>query len=342
MQSSGIPLLLPRRRSAINGESSGSGVGMLTPRTGYWSLVAVGVLLLPACATTSRGVKPAEEVAPPAVAASPTRETGFAVLPAAPGQRVARNPPAEPTPAAAPAAVVKPADPVVPKPEVTPPPPDAPLVAAVKALLDNRPEAAVEHLKALDRPNQDLVAQLLPPVVTLSRANLGRAGPVEFGALAGQLETPFDALAAKSDLRIPKAELCSSPVGFGKYRPLPAGHVYKGGTLADVYVEVRNVPSVATWHPDYGEGFVTHLATALRLRDAAGNVVELTDEDRRPVSVLRSVQKEFSRSPVRDYAKAFRFEVPRKPGRYTLTVEFQDPANGRVASRGMSFDVGGS
>ena len=314
---------------------------MLAPRSGYWSLVAVGVLLLPACATTSRGVKPADEVAP-AVAVGPTRGTGFAELPAAPGQRVARNPPTEPTPPTTPAAVVKPAEPAVPKPEAPPPPPDAPLVAAVKALLDNRPEAAAEHLKALDRPNQDLVAQLLPPVVTLSRANLGRAGPVEFGLLAGQLETPLDALAARADLRIPVAVLCSSPVGFGQYRPLPKGHVYKRGTLAEVYVEVRNVPTVFTRHPDFGEGYVTHLTTALRLRDAAGNVVELTDEDRRPVPVLRSVQREFSRSPVRDYFRAFRLAVPDKSGSYTLTVEFQDPATGRVASRGMSFDVGGS
>ena len=141
---------------------------------------------------------------------------------------------------------------------------------------------------------------------------------------------------------IPKAVFCSSPTGFGQYRPLPDGHVYRRGHLAEVYVEVRNVPSAVTRHPEFGDGYVTQLNTALRLRDAAGNVVELTDDSRRPVAVLQSAQKDFSRSPVRDYAKAFRFAVPPKPGRYTLTVEFLDPETGRAVSQSLSFEVGGS
>ena len=222
-------------------------------------------------------------------------------------------------------------------------PPDAPLVAAVKAHLDNRPEVAADHLKALDRPNQDLLAQLLPTAVALAtKVSLSRAGPVDYGVLASQLETPFKALAAKATLGIPKAVFCSSPSGFGQYRPLPDGHVYRRGSLAEVYVEVRNVPSIFAHHPEFGDGFTTTLNAALRLRDAAGNVVELTDEGRRPVPVLQSVQRDFSRSPVRDYAKAFRFAVPKRDGRYTLTVEFLDPDTGRAVSQSLSFEVGGS
>ncbi len=310
---------------------------MLALRTGCWTLAAVA-LLTPACATTSRNVKPADAPPPTVAVASPT---GFAVLPTAPGQRVARNPTAEP-PVATPAAVAKPPETPPAKVEVAIPPPDAPLVAAIKAYLDNRPEVAADHLKALDRPNAELLAQLLPAVAAASKANLTRAGPVDYGLLAAQLETPYKALAARATLGIPKAVFCSSPIGFGQYRPLPDGHVYRRGHLAEVYVEVRNVPSVLTHDPDLGDGYVTKLNAALRLRDAAGNVVELTDEGRRPVAVLQSAQKDFSRSPVRDYHKAFRFAVPQRPGRYTLTVEFLDPETGRAVSQSLSFEVGGS
>ena len=316
------------------------GVGMVALRTGCWTLAAAAALLLPACAATPRAAKPAD--APPPVSVAVASATGFAELPSVPGQRVARHPAVE-APATTPAAVAKPPETLPPtKVEVAVPPPDAPLVAAVRAYLDNRPEVAADQLKSLDRPNQDLMAQLLPPVVALSRLNLARAGPVDYGVLAAQLETPLKSLAAKATLGIPKAVFCSTPTGFGQYRPLPDGHVYRRGTLAEVYVEVRNAPSLFVRHPEFGDGYLTQLNAALRLRDAAGNVVELTDEGRRPVPVLQSVQKDFSRSPVRDYSKAFRFAVPQKPGRYTLTVEFLDPETGRAVSQSLSFEVGGS
>ena len=312
---------------------------MVALRTGCWTLAAAVALLLPACASTSRAVKPADATPPVSVAAEPVGPTGFAVLPSVPGQRVARNPTPDPPPAT-PAAVAKPPE-TPPRVEVAVPPPDAPLVAALKAYLDDRPEAAADHLKTLDRPNQELLAQLLPTVAKLSRVGLSRAGPVDYGLLAAQLETPLKSLAAKATLGIPKAVFCSSPSGFGQYRPLPEGHVYRRGHLAEVYVEVRNAPSIFTHHPEFGDGFMTTLNSALRLRDAAGNVVELID-DRRLVPVLQSVQRDFSRSPARDYYKAFRFAVPQRPGRYTLTVEFLDPETGRAVSQSLSFEVGGS
>lgn len=314
---------------------------MLAPRT-RWSVLAAAVALgVPACATPSRAVKPAEVTPVASVATTPATE--FAVLPSVPGQRVARHPAAEPVAAPPPAAVaVKPPEQVPVSVAVAPPPPDAPLVAALKAHLDGKPDAAAEFLKALDRPNQELLAQLLPPVVALTRVGLSRAGPVDYGILAAQLETPLKALSAKATLGITKAIFCESPSGFGQYRPLPEGHVYRPGHVAEVYAEVRNVPSLAVKHPQFGAGFLTPLNTALRLRDAAGEVVELLDADRRPVPVLQSVSRDFSRSPVRDYAKWFRFYVPKKSGRYVLSVEFLDPETGRAVSQSLSFDVGGS
>ena len=314
-------------------------------RTGYLTLLAAGTLLLPACATSSRSVKAADADSGPAVTGavqSMARGTGFAELPNAPGERVARNPPADP-PKATTTAVAKPPETSPITVAVPPPVPDAPLVAAVKAYLDNKPDLAAEHLKLLDRPNQEVLQQLLPPVVALSRTNLGRAGPLEIGLLVGQIETPLKALSAKA-LTVSTAEFCSEIGGYGQYTPLPAGHIFRPGTVAEVYLELRNVPSVRVRLPDGTDGYLTHLNWSLRLRDAAGTVVPLTDGDRRQVAVLEAAHKQYSRSPVRDYAKTFRVLVPRTPGRYTLTVEFTDPdpESSRDVRRGMTFQVGGS
>jgi len=314
---------------------------MLAPRL-RWSVLAAAVALgVPACATPLRAVKPPES--PPAVSVATPSSTEFAVLPSVPGQRVARHPAAESAVVTPPAAVaVKPPEPVPVSVAIAPPPPDAPLVAALKAHLDGKPDAAAEFLKALDRPNQELLAQLLPPVVALTRVGLSRAGPVDYGILAAQLETPWKVLSAKATLGITKLTFCESPSGFGQYRLLPEGHAYRRGHVAEVYAEVRNVPSLAVQHPQFGEGYLTKLNTALRLRDAAGSVVEFLDADSRMVPVLQSVGRDFSRSPVRDYYRAFRFKVPQKPGRYVLAVEFLDPEAGRTVSQSLLFEVGGS
>lgn len=312
-------------------------------RTGYLALAAAGTLLLPACAASSRSVKAADADSSPAVvgAVQPAaRGTGFAELPNAPGERIARNPPPDPP---KPVVAAKPPETTPVTVAVVPPPADPPLVAAVKAYLDNKPELAAEHLKSLDRPNQEVLQQLLPPVVALSRTNLGRAGPLEIGLLVGQIETPLKALSAKA-LTVSTAEFCSEIGGYGQYTPLPAGHVFRPGTVAEVYLELRNVPSVRVRLPDGTDGYLTHLNWSLRLRDAAGTAVPLTDGDRRQVAVLEATHKQYSRSPVRDYAKTFRVLVPRTPGRYTLTVEFADPdpESNRGVTRGMTFQVGGS
>jgi hypothetical protein len=312
-------------------------------RTGYLTLLAAGTLLLPACATSSRSVKAAEtDSGPVAIGAvqPAARGTGFAELPNAPGERVARNP-APDAPKATTAAAAKPPETSPITVAVAPPVADAPLVAAVKAYLDNKPESAAEHLKLLDRPNQELMQQLVPPVVALSRTNLGRAGPLEIGLLVGQIETPLKALSSKA-LTVSKAVFCSELGGYGQYTPLADGHVFRPGTVAEVYLELRNVPTVPVRLPDGSDGYLTHLNWSLRLRDAAGTVVPLTDGDRRQVAVLEAAHKQYSRSPVRDYAKTFRVLVPRTPGRYTLTVEFADPESSRGVTRGMTFQVGGS
>jgi hypothetical protein len=104
--------------------------------------------------------------------------------------------------------------------------------------------------------------------------------------------------------------------------------------VAELYVEVRNAPSVPG-----DDGYVTQLACTLQVRDAAGAVVELTDQSRRSVPALAETKRDVTRSPVRDYFLLFRFPVPARPGSYTVAVEVRDPATGRTVSRTLPLRV---
>ena len=214
--------------------------------------------------------------------------------------------------------------------------PDPPLVAAVRAYLNDNPEKAVEHLKSLDGPNQELMLQLIPAVVRASRMDLTHASPTELGLLSGQLRGPAEAMAERSPLILERVCFCRWVKNFGRYDPLPPGHTFRPGSLAELYVEVRNVPSVATQTSAEGDGFVTELACTLQVTDATGTVVPLTDRNRRLVPALTDTKRDFTRSPIRDYFLLFRFPLPDRAGEYTVTVKVLDPAGGREVSRTLT------
>lgn len=285
--------------------------------------------LLPACVLTGKETVPEQ---PPATV-EPVRE--FAVLPRAPGDRVALHSPneAQPVQAQPLAHELDPAEiaPPVPQPlQLTAPPSpapiiaDPPLVAAVRAYLDNRPDLALEHLRALDKPNQELMLQLIPAFVDASRMNLAQPSAVEVSLLMARLEapdSPLAALAGKAQLLASKAVFCRDIRGFGRYTPFPDQRVLRAGQTVYLYVELRNAPSVRTVTPADGEVFETALDCTLQIQDAAGAVVELYDPRvTKLVPVLHDSKRELTRSPLRDYFIAFQFPVPVKPGDYAVTV----------------------
>ncbi len=306
-------------------------------RTVWVTLVAAA---LTGCATTERVERAAVTPSIGGPVVERVTGTAFAELPHAPGDRVLRHPELVEVPTVTP---------TPPKAVETKPPAvfvatpvDPPLVAAVRATLASKPAQAADALRGLEPPNAGLMQELLPPVVELSRADLGRAGPVELGVLTDRVEQALAPLAARGVMTIPKAVFCESLRGYGQYRPLPPGYAYGPGDVAEVYVEVRNVPSVRVEASDGGY-YLTHLRSTLRVRDkATGLAVELTDAEGRPVPALRVEQRDESRSPVRDYFKGFRVPVPQRPGRYVLTVEFLDPDTQRSVSQALTFDVRGS
>ena len=213
------------------------------------------------------------------------------------------------------------------------PAPEQPLVAAVRAYLNNQPERAVSHLNALDPPNQELMLQLIPAVVQASRLDLQRSGPTELGILADQLRETADRLASRAPLVLDRVCFCRRVKNFGRYDPLPVDHRFQRGGLAELYVEVRNAPSVATSDPQQGEGYLTRLACTLQIFDASGAVVPITDRNLNRVPALTETKIDFTRSPIRDYFLLFRFPVPDRPGNYVVSIKVHDPAGGREVSQ---------
>ena len=310
---------------------------MVAYRWGLLLGLAVGALALPACVSGLRSDRNLEpKVSAPAVTPTPVpKKDSFAEFPRAPGQTVLKNPPPVQTPSSTVVSMAN--DPTLPNESqqpspivITPKLPlDPPLVAAVRAYIDKQPELAIEHLKALDPPNQELMLQLIPAIVRASQMNWTRAGPTEVGELLDQLQLPIRGLSGKASLSIDKVVFCSGTAReFGHYQPLPEGYAYKPNDLADLYIEIGNAPSVPTISPTEGEGYSTILNCEFRIREVVDNSAEPLDRNR----LISKPVREFTLSPKRDYHHSLRFAVPSKPGLYILTIEVVDPNRERWRS----------
>ena len=72
-------------------------------------------------------------------------------------------------------------------PMLVSPPPEAPLLAAVRAYTENRPDRAIEIIRTLDKPNQDLVLALMPILARGASADLNN-DPATVAALVDYLK----------------------------------------------------------------------------------------------------------------------------------------------------------
>ncbi len=351
----------------------------MTPTCRCCPAVLLGLVaaFTPACLHVSGTVTPNE----PVVTTIP--ESQFAELPRRPGEVVRTNPGAKAvavgqsksaTPSDATASgdgsksatSQRPSEPVEPDPEITPPQapgdvmavraepghlpiatsppvPDPPLLAAMRAYADNRPNDAVECLRDLDRPNREFAAAVLPLLVRGSQLNLAAPDPHDAAVMTEQLSAIAANLERKAALRVDKVAFCRKATSFGRYDPWPEVQPYRPNDLAILYVEIRHVGSEPAKGPD-GEGFVSRAVVSLEVRDAAGRLIEQTDPTdwRRRVTVARFDHTDYTRSPLRDYSRTYRISVPSQPGVYTVTVEVRDPAGNRTArSQPAEFRVAG-
>lgn len=318
-------------------------------RRPFSAFVALFVVPLPACLHVSA---PTPSTTPPADAKTVARATEspqpprleFAVLPRVPGT-VVPKPGATPNPLppnttaqkpnVSPNGPTKPADPLRPpswnEPNPFPVIPasvqtEPPLLQAVRAYTEGRPDRAIEIIRTLDKPNQDLILALLPILARGASADLNK-DPATAAALVEQLRAATARLEPRAALQIEKVAFCKDVSGFGRFVPWPENAPYRPNAQAQLYLEVKNLGSQAA-----GDGFVTHVHAAVEVRDAHGKLVEQIDPDdwRRRVPVVKFEKRLPSRSPLHDFHVLYLFSVPPAPGVYTVTVELRDTAGHRV------------
>ncbi len=317
-----------------------------------WLMLAFAplvLLALPACGGNGPllPLRPPVEPFPPPVktTSSKARPTGqFASL--QPGERIALHPvtearhttPIEDTLHHPPAAL-----PPVSVGEIVPPlesEPPSPLVFAFRAFHDNQPDKAIEHLKAFDSANQELLLQLIPAVVQASKAKLDKPNTDEPTALAKQFEAAAATILKRTGFGVRKAVVCLAVDGFGVYTPVTDPTGLRKGSLYSVYVELENVPCLPDVRADGVKGFLTRLECEMRVSDEYGQTVEIQDVKTKSLGPKSTTSKsEFTRSPVRDYFLAAVLQTPTRPGAYTVTFEVRDPRTGRSVSKPIPFRV---
>ena len=279
--------------------------------------------------------------------AAPRLEFGtLPKLPKVPGSVVATNPGApatEPnTTAHKPAPVANAVRPAGGEPEPFPvlpvTPPEPPLLAAMRAYTEGRPEQAIEIIRKMDKPNQDFVLAVLPTLARGATADLTN-DPATVAALVDQLRATATRLEPRAALKVEKALFCSAVDGFGRYVSRPEASPYKPNEQAQLYLELRNLGNQPT-----ADGFLTHVHAAVEIRDANDKLVAQIDPDdhRRRVPVVKYEKRLVTRSPLSDFHVLYIFAAPPAPGVYTVTVQLSDAAGRRtVKSVPARFDVAG-
>jgi hypothetical protein len=230
-----------------------------------------------------------------------------------------------------------------PLPPTEPPPaprPDAPLVAALRCVLNKHPDQARQVLEKDGRSDRELLLGLLRLAGSLSEGEIEGLSPEEVAVTLEHLHVLAQRLRPRASLQLERMCFCRRIESFGQYDPLPISHAFQAGSAGrpgervQVYVEVRNFDSAARQNH-----FETKLNSAL----------EIIDEQRRRVVVMNlGTCTDVSQTPRQDYFLNFQFHVPAgmPPGLYTLwvTVKDETPAGPghkvRVARQSLDFRVG--
>jgi hypothetical protein len=307
----------------------------------------VGLLVLPACGP--RLPIPIHESQQFQASANTPKRSDFASFPSVPGQTVSLHAgPVEPYTQPPPKtsqidiSAVPSEQALLPLPDVKPKDELTPLTAALADFQANRPDAAVKHLEAFDKPNQELLLQLIPTLVQVSRLNLMQPDAEETATLAKQFESAAAIIAKRSKLTVRKAILCDGVAAFGKYTPVTDSQALMRGTTYLLYVEVGNVPSALTARPDGTEWYQTKLECSMQVKDEAGTpleIVNVKNKDDGPKNVIKDTKSELTRSAIHDYYIRSQFDTPSRPGLYSVSFEVRDPRTGQSVSKSISFRV---
>jgi hypothetical protein len=205
---------------------------------------------------------------------------------------------------------------------------DTPLIRAVRAFQQNRPDEAVECLKACDPVSQQALISLMPTLVRLSDSRLQQIKPEEMDVMLEQINRVPGMLRARGSLQANNVRLCREVHNFGHVEPFPAGHQFHPGDIVYLYMELANFSCTA----DAKSGYSITMASGLEMHDAAGKVVWRADPKEIPDSVS---------SPPQDYYRNFRLCVPGlPPGAYSLVVKTIDRPTGREVTKAVELRIG--
>jgi hypothetical protein len=314
----------------------------------YTSMISAATAFLAGC--LGGPIARAPETAPAVQAPVVPESLTSAPAPSSYYPRVAEAPPAAPpaveqvrfpVPAPAPQPAPEPAR--VEPPRVEPPPrpperpPDAPVVQALRCVLDGKPGAAAEALQPCDPASRELLVALLQLAAPLGDGSFEKASPQETAALLDQLTRLQATLRRRAPLTIEKMCFCRDIRDFGRYAPLPPDYAFQTGSdglpgeLVQVYVEVRNV----ICRPR-GAVYETALKGHVEIHDFRGQTVWQHDFDNKP---------DRSRTPLQDNYVEFHFNVPAGlavSSAYTLWVyvkDVEDQGVVKVARRSLDFRV---
>ncbi len=205
---------------------------------------------------------------------------------------------------------------------------DPPLVEALRAFAAKQPEQANLFLIRFDKPNQELLAALLPLAVRIGDGSLRNADPDELAAVVDKLAALAAALRDRAALQVPKMCFCRplpAPARFGSYELLGDNPTFRPGEMVAVYLELRNF----SCQPNHGD-YQTQVGVSVEVLDADGRVALRFDKS----------QTDPSLSPRLDYSNVVRFTLPElPPGTYALALKASDVPTGRTARRRLEFRV---
>lgn len=310
--------LLPACTNMLGGEASVQTPSRPAPAPAPRAVAPPEPAPLPARLTDVVGERFAPPVPPPAP--EPPRpaarlEAPVEVTSAAPA------PGPSPAPTATPSASAKPAE-------------EAPVLAALRCLLQKRPEEALARLELYDKSNQELLLCLLPLIVRLSEGNLERASPQDVAVVVEELNSLAVPMRSRAALSVEAMCFCKRIETFGVYEPLPSDYRFRPRDMVQIYVELKNFTSRKRKNEAGETRHVIDLASSVEVRDYAGKRVYATAFERpRP---------DESRTPRQDYFDSYRFCVPDiAPGAYTLWIEVEDRGTcpPRKARRSLDFRV---
>jgi hypothetical protein len=219
---------------------------------------------------------------------------------------------------------------------------EEPLLAALRGLLEKRPDEAIDRLRRYDPLNQDMLLGLLALSVRLTQGSLDRASPQDVLNVLEQLNSLTVMLRPRAALAVERACFCRDITKFGDYIPLPEDHQFQAGRDGRcgervlVYIELQNFASCPQ-----GPFHETRLDARLEVRDRSGRRVWLQD--------FPAERPDRSYTLRHDYFIALRFLVPADvpPGTYVLGIEVKDVTDRldrralehRVARRSLPFRV---